>query len=77
MPTAEHVKGTPTAISETKTWPELAIGLYEVLTQRNAEIAYSFEDFSVEVPSKVGKDAEHALWRVQGTLKIKTQNLAN
>jgi hypothetical protein len=28
----------------TKTWPDLAIGLYERLTGRNAEITYEFVD---------------------------------
>ena len=35
----------------TTTWPELAIGLYEKLTERNAEITYEFENMEVSVPS--------------------------
>jgi len=30
-------------IDETTTWPDLAIGLYDRLTGRNAEIIYEFE----------------------------------
>lgn len=60
--------------AETRTWPELAIGLYERLTGRGAEITYEFEDMEVEVPSKVGADAEHAHWRLDGTLKIRTRD---
>lgn len=60
-------------IGETTTWPELAIGLYERLTGRGAEITYEFEDMSVDVPSKAGPDAEHATWRVDGTLRITTE----
>lgn len=30
---------------ETQTWPDLAIGLYDKLTGRNAEITYEVEDF--------------------------------
>lgn len=59
-------------ITETQTWPELAIGLYERLTGRGAEIEYAFEDMEIEVPSKVGEDAEHAKWRVDGTVRIRT-----
>jgi len=58
---------------ETSTWPELAIGLYDRLTGRGAEIVYEFEDMAVDVPSKVGDDAEHAHWRVDGTLRITTK----
>lgn len=60
-------------IDETRTWPELAIGLYEQLTGRGAEITYEFDDMSVDVPSKVGEDADHARWRLDGTLRIRTQ----
>ena len=61
-----------TEIDETRTWPELAIGLYERLTGRGAEIAYEFEDMQVDVPDRVGDDANHARWRLDGTLTIRT-----
>ncbi|PSQ76229.1 MAG: hypothetical protein BRD35_06840 [Bacteroidetes bacterium QH_7_62_13] len=60
-------------VDETKTWPELAIGLYDKLTGRDAEITYEFDDFDLHVPSKVGGDADHAHWKMNGTLKIRTQ----
>ena len=60
-------------IDETTTWPDLAISLYDRLTGRGAEIIYEFEDMEVEVPSKVGEGAEHAQWRLDGTLKIRTR----
>ena len=50
----------------TKTWPELAIGLYEALTEKKAEITYHFEDRKVEVPSGTGPEAEHAIWKLDG-----------
>ncbi len=60
-------------VDETKTWPELAIGLYDRLTGRGAEIEYEFEEMQVQVPSKVGEDAEHAHWQVDGTVRITTR----
>lgn len=60
-------------VDETTTWPELAIGLYDRLTGRGAEIEYTFEDMEVEVPSKAGEGAEHAHWRVDGTVRITTR----
>lgn len=60
----------------TQTWPELAIGLFDHLTERNAEIAYELENFEIQVPSKVGADASHATWKVNGTLKIRTSSHA-
>ncbi len=62
------------AQNETHTWPELAIGLYDKLTERNAEIAYAFDNFELGVPSSTNGQNDHALWRLNGTLKITTRN---
>jgi hypothetical protein len=60
----------------TTNWPELAIGLYEHLTGKNAVIFYEFVDLHVNVPSGTGPSAEHAEWRLSGTLKIRTESSA-
>jgi hypothetical protein len=60
-------------IDETTTWPDLAIGLYDRLTGRGAEIIYEFEDMEVSVPSGTGEDAEHAHWEVDGRVTITTR----
>lgn len=59
--------------SETQTWPDLAIGLYDKLTGRNAEITYAFENMEISVPSRTGDGAEHAHWKVNGTVRIRTR----
>ncbi len=59
---------------QTSNWPELAIGLYDRLTGRNAEITYEFDDMHVKVPSGTGPQAEHAEWVVSGTMKIRTED---
>jgi hypothetical protein len=61
-------------MAQTETWPDLAIGLYDRLTGRNAEITYELDDFVLGVPSKVGDDAQHASWTINGTLKIRTRD---
>ena len=61
-------------VEGTQTWPELAIGLYDELTGRGAQITYQFDDFDLYVPSKVGEGAEHAHWKMDGTLKIRTRD---
>lgn len=59
----------------THTWPELAIGLYEALTGRNAQITYDFENMEVFVPSSTGGDGvQHAHWKLNGTLKVSTRD---
>ena len=62
---------------DTQNWPELAIGLYDKLTGRGAEITYAFDDFEIMVPSKAGNNAEYAHWKMKGTLKISTQDNGN
>lgn len=61
----------------TTTWPELAIGLYDKLTGRNAEIAYEFEDFELHVPSSADGNATHAKWKMNGVLRVRTRDGKN
>jgi len=63
-----------TVANDTKTWPDLAIGLYDKLTGRGAEISYEMEDLSVAVPSRVGADAEYTNWKLNGTVRIRTRD---
>ena len=60
------------ANEHTTNWPELAIGLYDRLTGRNAEISYEFSDMHIKIPSGTGASAEHAEWVLGGTVKIRT-----
>ena len=61
--------------SATHTWPDLAIGLYDKLTGRNAEITYDFRDMDVHIPSSTGEDAKHAHWKLNGVLVIRTREV--
>ena len=61
--------------NQTTTWPELAIGLFEKLSERNAEITYEFQDLEIAVPSGTGSAADHATWKANGILKIRTAEL--
>ncbi|MEM8528427.1 MAG: hypothetical protein AAGG68_27545 [Bacteroidota bacterium] len=62
---------------KTTNWPELAIGLYDKLTGRGAEITYEFENFELYVPSDASENAAHAKWKMSGTIKVRTQDDAN
>ena len=61
---------------ENPQWPDFAVGLYDRLTGRKAEIAYQLEDFEIQVPSEAGPNATHAPWRINGTLRIRTRDHA-
>ena len=67
----------PTSQETTRDWPSLAIGLFDALTGRQAEITYEFDDFAVSVPSRVGENAESAQWNVSGTLRVRTRDNAS
>ncbi len=62
---------------DTTTWPELAIGLYDKLTGRNAEITYEFDNFEIMVPSSASDKATHAKWKMNGALSIRTKEGSN
>ena len=55
-------------------WPDLAIGLYDKLTGRGAEITYEFQDLKVTVPGGTGGDTASAPWTLNGTMKIRTRD---
>lgn len=64
------------AENATDTWPELAAGLYDALTGRHAEITYDFQNMEVHVPASTGGESvEHAHWKLNGVLKIRTQDM--
>jgi hypothetical protein len=64
----------PETLTETHTWPDLAIGLYDKLTGRGAEITYHFDNLEVGVPSSTAVDSAQAKWKLNGVLKISTQD---
>ena len=60
--------------NQTQTWPDLAIGLYDRLTGRGAEITYEAVDLSVDVPSGVGDTTDRTRWVLNGTIKVRTKD---
>lgn len=61
---------------DTQNWPDLAIGLYDKLTGRNATITYEFEEMEVDVPSSTNS-SDSAKWKLNGTLRITTSEDGN
>ncbi|MEC9374243.1 MAG: hypothetical protein VYC34_10385 [Planctomycetota bacterium] len=60
-----------------KEWPDLAIELYDKLTGRGAEITYEFDNMEVDIPSGTGNGSQHARWKLNGALKIRTRDTAS
>ncbi|WP_242928319.1 hypothetical protein [Pontibacter vulgaris] len=61
-------------LKDTQNWPELAAALYDKLTGKNAEITYEFENLELDVPSSTASDAPQAKWKLNGKVRIRTQN---
>ena len=57
------------------TWPELAIDLYDKLTDRGSEIIYECENMEIHVPSGTQSNAPTAKWKLNGVLKIRTRDM--
>lgn len=60
---------------EITTWTDLAAGLYDKLTGKNAEISYEFVDFDLGVPMTASSSAEIVTWKLNGLLKIRTKQV--
>lgn len=58
---------------QTTTWPDFAVNLFEKLTGRGAEITYEFANLEVHVPSGMGTGVQHAHWKLNGVVKIRTR----
>lgn len=61
--------------ANTLDWSDLAIGLYDRLTGRKAEITYEFDNMRVKIPSGTGPTVSYAEWVLHGTMKIRTRDM--
>ena len=55
-------------------WSDLGREMWSFLTGRRAAINYQFVDVSVEVPRDTGPTAPRATWKIDGTLRISTED---
>lgn len=63
--------------SEVVDWTELGQRMWSFLTGREAAINYRFEEFEVEVPRDTGSDSPRAVWKLNGTLQVTTDDNAS
>jgi len=61
-------------MTETHTWPDLAVALYDKLTGRGAEIAYHFDNLELHVPASTAPEAAQARWKVHGSVRVSTRD---
>jgi hypothetical protein len=57
-------------------WGDLGREMWSYLTGREAAINYQFVDMTVEVPRDTGADAPRATWKLNGTMRITTEENA-
>lgn len=58
-------------------WADLGMRMWNFLTGREAAINYEFHNMVVEVPRDTGSNAPRATWRIDGTLRVTTDDNAN
>ncbi|MEM6428515.1 MAG: hypothetical protein AAF708_04680 [Deinococcota bacterium] len=58
--------------TEQTTFVDIGMALYERLTGRGAAINYEFKDMVVQVPRETGENAPFAVWKLNGTVRITT-----
>ena len=62
-----------TANGQTPTsFADLGKEMWSYLTGKGAVVEYSFDNMLVEVPKTTGPDSPRAIWKLDGTLRIKT-----
>jgi hypothetical protein len=53
---------------------EIGQEMWSYLTGKGASVEYQFENMLVEVPKTTGPDSPRAIWRLDGTLRVKTSD---
>lgn len=59
---------------ENVSWTDLGKEMWDYLTGHGAAVNYTFVDMSVEVPRDTGPEAPRATWKLDGTLRITTED---
>lgn len=62
------------ASGEAVSWTDLGKEMWSYLTGQGAAINYTFVDMMVEVPRDTGQEAPRATWKIDGTLRITTED---
>ena len=58
-------------------WGDLGREMWDYLTGKGAAINYQFVNMTVEVPRDTGETAPRATWKLDGTLRITTEDNAS
>jgi hypothetical protein len=53
---------------------DLGKEMWSYLTGKGAAINYEFVDMTIQVPRETGADSPHAVWKLDGTLRITTSD---
>jgi hypothetical protein len=48
--------------------------MWSFLTGKGAVIDYTFVDMTVEVPRETGPDSPRAVWKIDGTVRVSTND---
>ena len=71
-----EIAPTPQDRDEVVDWTDLGQKMWSFLTGREAAINYEFVDMSIEVPRDTGSRAPRAVWKLDCTLRVTTEDNA-
>ena len=54
-----------------QTWLDAIDDVLDTIIDREEDLECSFQELTVDVPLRMGSDAEVARWRVDGTLRVR------
>ena len=60
--------------SDTTNIADFGREMWSFLTGKGAVIDYTFVDMTIEVPRETGPDSPRAVWKVDGTVRISTND---
>jgi hypothetical protein len=72
--TSQQTDRTDAGPGQVLDWSDLGREMWSFLTGRKAAINYEFREMAVEVPRDTGPRAPRAVWRIDGTLRISTDD---
>lgn len=61
--------------SEPQTWLDFAGEVIDEGVDRDERVSLTCDEMTVEIPSQVGQDADHAVWRLNGTVRVSVDGM--
>lgn len=58
-----------------QTWLDIAGEIIDEGVDRDERVSVICDEMTVEIPSQAGRDADHAVWRLNGTIRVSVDGM--